>query len=398
MAEQHHRREEIRRLQKLIDAGDKAESTIKKENDSVVSATRRVKQLLIGVYDYLTDTQDPYRTKAAIHGAPAIGRIPPDNIDLSESIQNASSHMPTIFERPPSPQLAPRTACDVLPDANDMGIPTSPPPSTDYIHEETAVPEQLPNTQSKFTPLDKKGFTQANAQLNLTSNGVSDTAADTEKDLNPSTPPVSSGVLNGADAASFKKDPTLQVSAPLISNKDCNGAESAIPAIAPERTSQSKGMGTFESFLSRATSSGRPTIRPLPEYREAFLAAYEHALQQPQEDQSLKIDTSIARKRKRDTANHGSVGVCNICGVFEAANVQRKTPIARQLVNCSNCEKSFHMGCLDPPMKKRPPRGYAWRCLDCDTTPESESFPDSPDSEVTAPLPKRRRTAPERYE
>lgn len=46
-------------------------------------------------------------------------------------------------------------------------------------------------------------------------------------------------------------------------------------------------------------------------------------------------------------------------------------PIA--MVKCDECLKSFHFGCLDPPVKKSPKvRGYSWHCADCDPT-ETES-------------------------
>ncbi|KAL1452865.1 hypothetical protein WDU94_007051, partial [Cyamophila willieti] len=43
------------------------------------------------------------------------------------------------------------------------------------------------------------------------------------------------------------------------------------------------------------------------------------------------------------------------------------------MVKCDECLKSFHFGCLDPPVKKSPKvRGYSWHCADCDPT-ESDS-------------------------
>lgn len=38
-------------------------------------------------------------------------------------------------------------------------------------------------------------------------------------------------------------------------------------------------------------------------------------------------------------------------------------------IRCDECQKCFHFGCLDPPLKKSPKmRGYSWHCADCDPT------------------------------
>ncbi|EEB14250.1 PHD finger protein, putative [Pediculus humanus corporis] len=51
---------------------------------------------------------------------------------------------------------------------------------------------------------------------------------------------------------------------------------------------------------------------------------------------------------------------CDTCGNFDDN---------KNLVMCDECQKSFHFGCLDPPLKKSPKmRGYSWHCADCDPT------------------------------
>ncbi|KAL9695402.1 hypothetical protein quinque_014687 [Culex quinquefasciatus] len=51
---------------------------------------------------------------------------------------------------------------------------------------------------------------------------------------------------------------------------------------------------------------------------------------------------------------------CDVCqGPGSASNV----------VQCDECHKNYHFGCLDPPVKKSPKRrGYSWHCADCDPT------------------------------
>ncbi|XP_050074320.1 PHD finger protein 14 [Anopheles maculipalpis] len=52
--------------------------------------------------------------------------------------------------------------------------------------------------------------------------------------------------------------------------------------------------------------------------------------------------------------------ICDVCqGPGTSANI----------VQCDECQKSYHFGCLEPPLKKTPKRrGYSWHCADCDPT------------------------------
>ncbi|XP_072506892.1 PHD finger protein 14 isoform X1 [Notamacropus eugenii] len=43
------------------------------------------------------------------------------------------------------------------------------------------------------------------------------------------------------------------------------------------------------------------------------------------------------------------------------------------LVRCDGCRLCYHLGCLDPPLKKSPKQtGYGWICQECDTTSSKE--------------------------
>lgn len=48
-------------------------------------------------------------------------------------------------------------------------------------------------------------------------------------------------------------------------------------------------------------------------------------------------------------------------------------------VKCAGCQKSYHMSCLNPPLVRKPSKGFAWQCAFC-TRQEvlAESNPDSP--------------------
>jgi len=47
---------------------------------------------------------------------------------------------------------------------------------------------------------------------------------------------------------------------------------------------------------------------------------------------------------------------CAVCGKWVDSEV---------LLDCLHCHRKFHMYCIDPPLTKKPPKGYAWECLEC---------------------------------
>lgn len=56
---------------------------------------------------------------------------------------------------------------------------------------------------------------------------------------------------------------------------------------------------------------------------------------------------------------------CNICAEW--------CPAAES-VTCSECNKHFHMLCLDPPLLKKPSRGFSWSCAICSKKHELEQL------------------------
>ncbi|RCI02031.1 putative PHD type zinc finger protein with BAH domain-containing protein, partial [Rhizopus stolonifer] len=46
-------------------------------------------------------------------------------------------------------------------------------------------------------------------------------------------------------------------------------------------------------------------------------------------------------------------------------------------VKCAACQKSYHMACLNPPLARKPSKGFAWQCAFC-TRQEALSNPQSP--------------------
>lgn len=47
-------------------------------------------------------------------------------------------------------------------------------------------------------------------------------------------------------------------------------------------------------------------------------------------------------------------------------------------VKCAGCQKSYHMACLNPPLLRKPSKGFAWQCAFC-TRQEIFNHPPSPE-------------------
>ncbi|KAI9096593.1 PHD-zinc-finger like domain-containing protein [Phlyctochytrium arcticum] len=188
------------------------------------------------------------------------------------------------------------------------------------------------------------------------------------------------------------------------------------------------------------------------EFEATFVAAYLTAQKQPTHTEDIapaygpKSFITPNRRgpgRKKALWSHGKgvSGICAICRTFEGAgsggNASQGTPpacpahmirtdstsssqgggtssgrrliSAYRLIQCTQCARCFHSGCLDPPVTRMPPRGYAWRCEECDSSADTsaENSPvekrkadfdePDPDSEDLGNRPKRLRSAPTRY-
>ncbi|TPX60132.1 hypothetical protein PhCBS80983_g01991 [Powellomyces hirtus] len=157
---------------------------------------------------------------------------------------------------------------------------------------------------------------------------------------------------------------------------------------------------TIDLFFKAGANAGLK-----PEYEAAFLEAYARA-QAHAEPLTIQIPAQNGRRGNSTMVGNSimggsSVGLCGICKTFEGnatlSNGTTPSPTsevppnrnnnnARRLVLCTTCLRSFHMGCLDPPLKSKPPRGYAWRCEGCDTSPEPSTA-----SSASSPDKKRKR-------
>ncbi|KAI8993235.1 BAH domain-containing protein [Pilobolus umbonatus] len=75
-------------------------------------------------------------------------------------------------------------------------------------------------------------------------------------------------------------------------------------------------------------------------------------------DQGKVPDLTVARR------------ICCVCQEWCSSNVS---------VKCSGCQKNYHMSCLNPPLVRKPSKGFAWQCAFC-TKQEVEAESQSSDS------------------
>lgn len=73
-----------------------------------------------------------------------------------------------------------------------------------------------------------------------------------------------------------------------------------------------------------------------------------------------RLNASLNSSSGNSSSAAGGESICDVCHQPGTAN---------NLVQCDECHKNYHFGCLDPPVKKSPKRrGYSWHCADCDPT------------------------------
>ncbi|XP_058064424.1 PHD finger protein 14 [Anopheles bellator] len=96
-------------------------------------------------------------------------------------------------------------------------------------------------------------------------------------------------------------------------------------------------------------------------------------------DTSVRL-TGVRPRVKRDPnirgfGNNSITGVACTSGLGSTTcdelicDVCRNQGTSNDIVQCDECHKNYHFGCLEPPLKKTPKRrGYSWHCADCDPT------------------------------
>ncbi|XP_055630317.1 PHD finger protein 14 [Toxorhynchites rutilus septentrionalis] len=72
------------------------------------------------------------------------------------------------------------------------------------------------------------------------------------------------------------------------------------------------------------------------------------------------LNSTLNSSGNSSAAAGSSESVCDVC---------HSPGTQSNIVQCDECHKNYHFGCLDPPVKKSPKRrGYSWHCADCDPT------------------------------
>lgn len=60
--------------------------------------------------------------------------------------------------------------------------------------------------------------------------------------------------------------------------------------------------------------------------------------------------------------------VCTICEGYVGSNTD-------SVLTCGDCGNHFHLCCFEPPLQKKPSRGYSWQCMKCmKEYPQAESI------------------------
>lgn len=79
---------------------------------------------------------------------------------------------------------------------------------------------------------------------------------------------------------------------------------------------------------------------------------------------------SVMRPSRLNASLNSSSGNNSLAAGGElSCDVCHQPGMASNIVQCDECHKNYHFGCLDPPVKKSPKRrGYSWHCADCDPT------------------------------
>jgi len=73
-----------------------------------------------------------------------------------------------------------------------------------------------------------------------------------------------------------------------------------------------------------------------------------------------------------------SSNFCRTCSKVEYEGTGRGDAL-----ECASCGGKYHMGCLEPPMMKKPPLGYVWTCVDCESGTSSLGEEEELDLEAT---------------
>ncbi|KAL9058373.1 MAG: hypothetical protein Q9162_001828 [Coniocarpon cinnabarinum] len=137
----------------------------------------------------------------------------------------------------------------------------------------------------------------------------------------------------------------------------------------------------LSSLRGKCTIKHRTEIQDLDEYRRVrdsfwFMQLYDRYSRRPYEmvpanaiinvppnvkkaidDQWKFLVLEPARQRELTSA----VKLCKRCGLYAAPE---------KSVDCGVCRDTYHMTCVNPPLSRKPSRGFAWSCAPCSRAQE----------------------------
>lgn len=103
-------------------------------------------------------------------------------------------------------------------------------------------------------------------------------------------------------------------------------------------------MVKFYDIIPTSTLLAESPDSQCPRYLEALHKRFEYVFVE-----TLRSKTFVESFSKK-------VAVCDLCDQWCSNH---------DSVTCASCDKHFHMYCLDPPLMKKPSRGFSWSCAPC---------------------------------
>lgn len=181
-------------------------------------------------------------------------------------------------------------------------------------------------------------------------------------------------VLDGSNTHTIFYVPNDSIEPPRPSSKSETVATStpiSSPANLPGSKTQAKPEPARQS--TSATTLPSPAKSPTPAPVAASVSAPNVSTKPPPPPVSgrgrgrrlsvmrpNRLNASLNSSSGNNSSTAGGESMCDVCHQPGTNN---------NLVQCDECHKNYHFGCLDPPVKKSPKRrGYSWHCADCDPT------------------------------
>ena len=137
----------------------------------------------------------------------------------------------------------------------------------------------------------------------------------------------------------------------------------------------------LSSLRGKCFIKHRSEIQDLDEYRRVrdsfwFMQLYDRYSRRPYEMVPANTIINVPPNVKKAIDDHwkflvleparqreltSAVKLCKRCGLYAAPE---------KSVDCGVCRETYHMSCVNPPLSKKPSRGFAWSCAPCSRAQE----------------------------